>query len=172
MEISAVPFLGVGTGYQDPLEPTEIHRVDGAWDLGPDGSISLDIPVAPTPGPGESYIVDVFVAVVYEPTLGIFNVPDIIYTPASIASTSENPIFEPDGDFFFWGLKTSETTIGNVPTELISVLIDATGASGSLIDTVEVHTRYTLVPEPSVYALVFGFGVFAWILFRRSRGLR
>lgn len=168
MEITVVPYIGVGTGYQDPSDPLDIHRVDGAWDLGPDGSIAIDVPVAPTPGAGESYIVDVVVSVVYEPTAGLYNVPDIIYTPSSIASTTEKSDWEADG-FFFWGLKTSETTIGNVPTELINVLVDATGDTGSLIDTVEVHTRYTLVPEPQVYALFLGVGALGLILVRRWR---
>ena len=169
MLVTVVPFIGVGTGYQDPSDPGKIYFQDGAWDLGPDGSILFDIPVAPPVGSGLGYIVDVFVNVIYEPTSFIYNVPDVLYTPASVASTTVNPSYTVDVDGFPWGLLTSETTIGSTPTELIQVLVDATGSNGSLIDTVEIHTRYQVIPEPESMALIMAGCTFVVLLIRRSR---
>jgi len=167
--VAYVPSGGVGTGYQDPANEFAINRVDGAWDLGPDGSIQITVPVAPPVGEGLGYVVDVYISVVYEPTPGFYNPPDVFVTPTTSLANSLNPTFEQDG-FFYWGLKTAEGTIGEVPSELLTVLIDATGETGSLIDTIEVHTRYqAIVPEPGATALVFGVFTLIGLVIRRSR---
>jgi hypothetical protein len=165
MLITVVPFIGVGTGYQDPNE-FSVTRVDGAWDLGPDGSIAVDVPIGPAVGIGPGYILDYFISVVYEG--GLYSVPDTFFTPVSIANTTVNPTFEQDG-IYRWHLLTAEGTISEVPTNLLQVLFDATGSNGSIVDTVEIHTRYTIIPEAGFYSLGLGLGTLGLILFRRFR---
>ena len=166
MLIINVPTLGgVGIGYVDPS--FGLNRSGGSWDLGPEGYLTVDVPVAPVPVPGQSYIVDIQVSVVYDPSVGFFTVPEISVTPEAVVSTVDEPTFEQDG-FFFWGLLTGTVTIPEAPSELITVLINATGANGSLIETVEIHTRYQLIPEASHFALGAGAVALLLVLLRRS----
>lgn len=170
MLITVVPYIGVGEGYQDPAIPWSINRVDGAWDLGPDGSIQVDVPVAAPVNGGPGYVVDYFISVIYEPTAGFYSLPDVFLDPVSIASTNANPTFElEDNNFFYWGLLSAEGTISEVSANRVRILVDATEPNGSLIDTVEIHTRYTLIPETSVYSFVLGLGSLGLILLRRHR---
>lgn len=166
MLVNYVPDTGVGTGYQDPEEDIDVHRVDGAWDLGPDGDITYDIPVAPPVGDGPGYVVDVFVGVVYES--GLFQTPNIVSTPNSAIVTSEDPNFEQDG-IINWGLLTGETNIEDLQNDSISVLVDATGDDGSLVDTVEIHTRYEVIPEPKVFGLIVGMCLLVCVPLVRRR---
>ncbi len=116
---------------------------------------------APPVGSGPGYSVEVYVSVVYDPTPGFFNLPDISVTPAAIVSTIVDPTFEPDG-FFHWGLLTGTATIETLSTNWINVLITGTGSTGSLIETVEIHTRYQIIPEPG--NLAFGLGLVCMLL--------
>lgn len=166
-----VPYIGVGVGWQDPNE-ISIQREGGAWDLGPDGSITVSVPFAPPSeplDPGYSYTVNVFVQVVYEPTPGFYNIPDIIMSAGTISETATDPFFAPDG-YFWWGLLTGQGTVEGLQTNVLTFLIDATGSTGSLVDTVEIYTRYEIIPEPHTVAFALGgFALLATVLFRRRR---
>ncbi len=166
MNITVVPSGGVGTGYQDPSIPWHIHRDGGAWDLGPDGFIQFDIPVAPPVGTGPGYVLEVYIGVVYEPTAGFYSPPAIDVSPPSPVTTDLNPQYEQDG-FFFWGLATSVVTINNLQSDFITIFVNAQGSTGSLIDAVEIHTRYTVIPEPKSYAVMVGLLALAVACWRK-----
>jgi hypothetical protein len=160
MNITVVPSGGVGTGYQDPSIPWQIHRDGGGWDLGPDGFVRFDIPVAPPVGTGPGYILDVYLGVVYEPTAGFYSPPAVDLLPSSLVTTDLNSRYEQAGSFF-WGLATNVATINNLQSDFITVFVNAQGSTGSLIDAVEIHTRYVVIPEPRTYALAAGLIIFA-----------
>lgn len=169
MDIVFVPFIGVGTGWQDPdPDVFSINREDGAWDLGPEGFITVDIPFGlPLPSPAHFYQVEVFIGVVYDDFYGL---PALSLSPSASITQTLDSSWELESGFFKWGLITASATIESVFAEHFSISIISTGDFGSLIDTVEIHTRYTLIPEPRVYALLTGLVVLGVVLFSRRRG--
>jgi len=165
-----VPYIGVGTGWQDP-DQISIQRDGGAWDLGPDGSITVSVPFAPPTAqlePGYRYLVNLFVQVVYEPTPGFYHLPDIILSTMSVVESSTNPMFAQDG-FFWWGLLTGESTFETLTSNSVTVLIDATGSTGSLVDTVVIYTRYEVIPEPHTVAFALGCVALLTVMLVRRR---
>lgn len=173
-QIEVVPSLGVGVGYQDP-DPNvpSINRTGGAWDLGPAGSMLFEIPVGPALPSGQFYVVDVFVNVIYES--GLYYPPNLIPTPSAAVSVFDDPNFD-QINIVRWGLRSSEASLTAVSGDTISLLLDVPGETGvtedtgSIVDTVELHTSYQIVPEPLSLPLVMGLS--ALLLLAGSRRIR
>lgn len=160
---------GVGVGYMDPAIPFHIHRVGGAWDLGPDGGMVVNVPVTPGPLSGsDHYILDLFVNVVYLSTL--FSAPSIIPQPVAevTSQTTPNFVLRTDG-FSWWGLVTAQMTLDNFQQQVVTIVVAPNPPHGSLVDTVEIHSRYLLIPEPAVSAVMAGALATLALLFHRRR---
>jgi len=159
-QIEVVPSIGVGVGYQDPdpLVPS-INRTGGAWDLGPGGSMQFEIPVGPGLASGQFYVVDVFVNVIYES--GLYYAPNLIPMPSATVTVLDDSDYD-QINIVRWGLRSSEATLTAVSGDTISLLLDVPGETGvtedtgSIVDTVELHTIYEIVPEPSSFPLLSG----------------
>lgn len=158
----------VGIGYLDPDDPFQPTRDGGAWDLGPQGFIVVNLPVAfPLPPlPGYFYEVDVFISIVY--LSGLYSAPYVYLTPSTPVVTSDSFFFQEGQTQNIWHVRTAEATLEMTSNE-VTILLDAAGPYGSLIDTIEIHTRYTLIPEPRVYALLTGLVVLGVVLFNSRK---
>lgn len=147
---------GFGSGWQDP-DDDGVTREDsgGAWELGPNGDITVSVPFADELSEGFSYDVDFFVNIVY--ATGFYGPPSPgieSHTPDS-ETVSVQPGFDTAGPVS-WDLMVWEGTLTDVQTNTLSFVADSTGEFGSLVDTYEVYTDFTLVPEPATYAAIFG----------------
>lgn len=159
-------------GWQDPLAPYDLAGVndDGAWDLGKAGTINVTSQIAShEAAPGTTYQVDFEVYTVAY--LGITALPlfDSLGLSANDLTLTQNTVAnDPLFPGASWqGLKwtgnfTSQTS------NTISFLIKAPANNTSVIDTLEVFTRVTVIPEPSAFLLVFAPAA-AWVV-RRRRG--
>ena len=160
-EVSVNPYglptatVAVGsfsTGWQNPATPFTLPGVeaDGAWDLGVSGTMTLMVPFAPAaPGPGQSYRVDFLVYMVgYDgPTsLPTLTTPGLAVT--DLTSSDALVLADPPGA---WRSRTWMGTAENVTGNFATFQLNAP-SNGSVVDTYEIHTRFTLVPEPSVAA--------------------
>lgn len=171
---SANVNLGVfSSGWQDPASSFAISGVappDGAWDLGTAGSFTVVCNFAGTPLlPGETFSVDFLVySVAY---YGITALPNLDLAPLGLSNsdvTYTQSLVAPDPNFPFanWQGQTWTGTSKNVTSNQLSFRIAAPD-NLSVIDTVEVFTRFTIVPEPSTW-LMLGSAA-AGLLCRRRR---
>lgn len=158
-------------GWQNPLEPVDLSGVnaDGSWDLGMAGKFTVTIPLAPSaPAPGFHYRVDFQVCAVGY--LGITSLPNFSLTgvtPSGLSMTQALVGVDPIFPGASW---TSRTWTGFFDTTSSSPLqfnITAPANNTSVIDTVEVFTRYTLIPEPDAPLLMLLAGL--WLVRGRSR---
>jgi hypothetical protein len=137
-----------GTGWQDPALSYSISGVeaDGAWDLGPDGSVVVTVPLAPaSTDPGIFYRVEFYLYVVaYENpvALPVVNVPGLVLEDvASSTSLVKTDIL---------GRYTAITwsAVADVPEGNTASLAFTATSQGALIDSIAVYTRHTVVGEP------------------------
>jgi hypothetical protein len=139
----------LGAGWQDPSFSFTISGVnaDGAWDLGPDGSIAITLPMAPeNADPGLFYRVEFYVyAVAYEIPVQL---PVISAPGLSLENISSNSVIvKQDTLGRYKGITwTAEAEVLSGNT--VTLLLAATSA-GALIDSVDIYTRYTLLGEPT-----------------------
>lgn len=142
-----------GTGWQDPAVAFSTPGVDadGAWDIGPAGSIAISLPMAPpNDDPGLFYRVDFHVYVIaYEipVALPVISAPGLVLE--GVASSSVVVKQETIGRYkgLTW-TAAADILSGNTAT----ILLTAT-AAGAVVDSVTIHTRYTRMGEPGfVYA--------------------
>lgn len=158
-------------GWQDPLAPFDLAGVadDGAWDLGTAGAITVMLEVAEDPPePGTFYRIQFQVyAVAY---LGITGLPglDTMGLTAEDLTLSQSLVAtDPQFPGATWqGLKWTGT-FDNVTTNQVAFAVKAPGNNISVVDTFEVFTQVTLVPEPSSSLMILA-SFLAWSL-RRSR---
>lgn len=160
---------GAATGWQDPNEEFTSPGVDsdGAWDLGNGGSISFSLPVAAAAAAvGTTYRIDFVIYMVglvtpnVLPTLSAVNLApqDLGIVDAQVQA----PVALSRWDSRTWtgyyeGVTTRDITLNfTAPT------------NGSTVDTFEVYTRVTVVPEPSTSLLALAAGL-AGCLRRRRR---
>ncbi len=162
---------GFGSGWHHPDDPGSLTRDDneGAFELGPDGSITVSVPFAGISG--GSYTVEYFVNLVYD--VESFLAPTLTVS-GSIADdvTLENGIEE--SFLLSWTRATYTGTLGDVSEDTLHFVASTPGSTenyGALVDTFEVYTR-VVIPEPSTYAAIFGAGVLAVaVVLRRRRGI-
>ena len=156
-------------GWQEPntiqqsgvdVDPDPNNRTgDGAWDLGIAGSIETGINFAPsTPQPGMFYDVEFQIYAVAFSSLQRLPEFEAVGLSSQDLSYSQETVEGPlvlnatwEGMMWtgtFKNVDSSSLTIRfNVPTDVNST---------SIIDSYEVFTRYTLVPEPSASAMLLG----------------
>jgi len=169
--VASVTLGEFSDGWQDPESEFDLTGVleDGAWDLGKAGAITVMLKVAEDPPePGTFYRVQFQVYVVAY--LGITALPgldtlgltagDLTFSQSFVAN---DPLF---GGATWQGLQWTGY-YDNVTTNQIGFAVKAPANNTSVVDTYEVFTQVTLVPEPSAALMVFA-SFLAWSL-RRSR---
>jgi hypothetical protein len=163
------------SGWQDPSSASALSGVasDGAWDVGREGTFTVDVPFSPgAPPAGSYYRVDFHVHVVAYQLAGISAVPDLVDGGMTVHDPSFDQItIAPDPEFAAakWeGLTWAGYFDGVTDPSPISFQIKAPASTLSVLDTVEVFTRYSLIPEPSVPLLVMA-GVAILGVTRRCR---
>lgn len=172
---SPVATVVLGTfsdGWQDPTAPYDLAGVndDGAWDLGRAGTINVTCQIAPfAAAPGTTYRVDFEVYTVAYfgitalpsfDTLGL-TANDLTLTQNTVATDPQFPGASWQG-LKWTGYYESQTS------STISFMIKAPANNTSVVDTFEVFTRVTVIPEPSALLLAIAPAA-AWVA-RRRRG--
>lgn len=143
-----------GSGWQDPtvqFTTPGINGGDGAWDLGPNGRIKVEVPVSPTAPPGLAYHIEFHIEAVYY--YGLVEVPEFAVEGHTITGFTETTQFiESDPPFgSYRRIIWTGTVKDAAATEL--VFLTLAKPMGALIDSIELHTRYTLNKTPAAVTL-------------------
>lgn len=175
---SSVTVGFFGNGWEDPSGAFSNpgHEGDGAWDVGPaldlstEGMITFDVPVAPGPaGAGSLYRIDlVFYAIAYKDLAKIpeFSVAGLSSGDIQLESSGILSTQPPAGT---WEDRTWSAVFEGYAGDTISMALTPPSGSVSSIDRVEILTRYTAIPEPSVTMLILGPMVMLGLRRRRSQ---
>lgn len=148
-----------GNGWENPADlpiSNPGFDGDGAWDVGAgnDGSITFEVPVAPSvPGLGMSYRLDILIYVVAYKDLQELPVPSILgLAPGDLDLVSSNILSTrpPAGS---WRELTWEAVKNGHTSDSITIALTPPTGDVSVIDRVEIYTRFVAVPEPSSFAL-------------------
>ncbi|WP_367871458.1 hypothetical protein [Luteolibacter sp. Populi] len=117
-------------------------------------------------GPGQTYRIDLMVyAVVFRAAQVVPALQVLGVGPGDIHLDNQGVLSTLSGGGT-WEYRTWSTTIQDATNSSISMTLAPPGTGVSVIDRVEIYTRYTVVPEPSVPLLVLLPGL-AWCLRRR-----
>jgi hypothetical protein len=148
---AAVELGPFASGWQDPADPFALAGLDddGAWDLGAGGLVSLWLDLAPPLSePGSYYRVDLFVrAVSY---LGISALPGLVlsgHPDAGLTLATGLLAADPLFPGASWNYQIWTTTLGTVSAPHLAIELRAP-ANGSVVDSLRVQTRHTLVAGP------------------------
>lgn len=167
--LTVLPDAG-GSGWQDPNEEFTSPGVnsDGAWDLASSGSISISLPVAAAAAAvGTTYRIDFVIYVVGLVTPNeLPSLSTVGLSPQDLAITDAN--VQPPMPLSRWDSRTWTGYYEGVSSSAITLQLLAPELSGSTVDTFEVYTRVTVVPEPSISMLALAAGL-AGCLRRRRR---
>lgn len=160
------------SGWQDPAGQYTNPGADGdgAWDLGVSGFIDINVPIATAPAaPGSYYQVDFQVWVVAYKGITALPLFETIGLSAEDLASSE-VLVAPDPEFpgATWQGLTWTGYFDNLTQDDVTIRIKAPSNNISVIDTVEVFTLTTLVPEPSSILLLLPAAVA--VALRRRRG--
>lgn len=157
-------------GYQDPGNSIDLNGVnnDGAWDLGISGTITVQLNGAPAPPPPGSYYrfyFEVYV-VSYQGITALPLFEAVGLTP--VDPVRQQSLVAPDPLFpsATWEGITWTGYFDNVLTNDLTFRIKAPSNNTSVVDSLEVFTHYTLVPEPSATLFVLGATI-GWASRRR-----
>jgi hypothetical protein len=163
-----------GNGWENPADlpiSNPGFDGDGAWDVGAgnDGSITFQVPVAPSdPGPGMSYRLDIMIYVIaYRDLQELPEASVLGLAPGDLLLTSSNILSTrpPAGS---WRELTWQGLKEDHATDSITIALTPPTGDVSVIDRVEIYTRYEVVPEPSTAVLSL---LAAWAFcLRRRRG--
>lgn len=162
--------LGLASsGWQNPGEEFTSPGVndDGAWDLGNQGYMEISLPVAAAAAAvGTHYRIDfvVFVTGMVTPT-AMPSLSAVGLNPQDLVILNETGPM--DGMLSHWDNRTWTGYYDSVTADSISLRISAP-STGSVIDTFEVYTRLTVVPEPSSALLAMFAGVAGCLRRRRD----
>ncbi len=156
------------SGWQDPEGAFTSPGIDddGAWDLGNQGFIEISLPVAALAAePGTSYKIDflVYVSGMVTPT-ALPALEAVGLTPQDL--TDQTATGPSDGALSRWDNRTWTGYFDGVTDNTVTFRIQAP-TNGSVIDTFEVYTNVTVVPEPSIALLGLLAGV--PVMLRRRR---
>jgi len=168
---AAVVSLGsFADGWQDPANPVQLSGVaqNGAWDLGTAGAITVQCAVAANPPvAGTFYRIDFEVYVVaYKGITALPSLNTLGLAANDLTLTQTTVAVDPVFPGATWeGLKWTGY-FDNVSTNTVSFAAQSPTNNTSIVDTYEVFTRATLVPEPSTI-LLFILPAAAWLLQRR-----
>lgn len=156
--VSQVVLGGFAAGYQSSTDEFATSGVDkdGAWDLGVAGSFSLACRIASSaPAPGETYRVDFLIYAVYyldspmiQPpvldTLGLA-AQDLAVVSETVGHDGFRPYIGRTWTGYFSEVSTDGISVAaRVPTVTSGI------KPTTVLDTFEVFTRVTVVPEPAV----------------------
>lgn len=142
-----------GTGWQDPNAPLNtagINGGDGGWDLGPDGYIEVTVPVSPVAPSGLDYDIEFHIETI------VFNFP--AYPTLSVAGhtidgfVETSVVAEAHPIFGAYHRLTWTGTIAAAQAEDLVFLVEA-GSQSAVVDSVEIHTRYSLNKAPATLTL-------------------
>ena len=142
------------SGWQDPGAAFTSPGIDddGAWDLGNQGFIEVTLPVAALAAePGTSYKIDflIYVSGMVTPT-SLPALDTMGLTPQDlVVQTATGPA---DGELSRWDNRTWTGSFEGVTDNAVTFRIQAP-TNGSVIDSFEVYTNVTVVPEPSFMLL-------------------
>jgi hypothetical protein len=164
-----------GNGWENPADlpiSNPGFNGDGAWDIGAgsDGSITFQVPVAPSiPLPGQSYRLDIMIyAIAYKdlqelPLASVFGLApgDLLLTSSNVLSTRP-----PAGT---WRELTWQAVKNGHDSSSLTVALMPPTGDVSVIDRVEIYTRFVAIPEPSVALLAVASALA--LGYRRRRGL-
>lgn len=144
-EISVTePF---GAGWQDPAVEYSLSGVnaDGAWDLGPEGQIGVSLPVGPTrSSPSLEYDVDLFVYIVAY--VGPVDLPVLSVSGHELTEeTSNTELVQNDTLGSYQSITWTGRLVGLAANQLS--LVAAAESNGALIDSIEIHSRYSVSGE-------------------------
>jgi hypothetical protein len=150
-----IPFAVVtvseplGAGWQDPASPFAISGVseDGAWDLGPGGSIALTIPyVSPEVLAVGGERLDIYARVVaYQNPLAL---PEV-EVPGSVLEDVTETIALLQPDILGQHMEIQWTARATDMAATTVTLLIGAKSQGGLVDSVEIHTRFHPVSVPS-----------------------
>ncbi len=146
------------TGWQDPDNEFDFNRSggDGAWDLGMGGYLSVDVPFAASPaGGGDWYRVDFHVeAVAYD--AGAFAVLPGFHGEGHTARdlAVSKVLVEDVPPLASWEGLTWTGYYDHVTSNEVGFRVQAPANNVSVVDNLEVFTRFTIVPEPSSATLL------------------
>lgn len=151
-EVDAV--IPPGSGWQDPsgeFVTAGINGGDGAWDLGPGGWIEVNVPVSPVPPAGLSYDIEFHIeAIVYQ---GPVQRPGLTIGGHGIEGFQETAVLvEQDPPFGGYYRVTWTGTVAEAAAENLAFVVAAT-SFGALVDSIEIHTRYSLNKAPATVTL-------------------
>lgn len=151
-EVNAV--IPPGSGWQDPsgeFVTAGINGGDGAWDLGPGGWIEVNVPVSPVPPAGLSYDIEFHIeAIVYQ---GPVQRPGLTIAGHGIEGFQETAVLvEQDPPFGGYYRVTWTGTVAEAAAENLAFVVAAT-SFGALVDSIEIHTRYSLNKAPATVTL-------------------
>ena len=168
------PVLTVNTGiassgWQNPAEEFTSPGVDGdgAWDLGNGGVISFSLPVAAAAASlGTTYRIDFVVYAVS------FIVPNSLPTLSAVGLAPQDQVIsnatvKDAPPLSRWDSRTWTGYYQGVTSNSVTFNITAP-TNGSTIDTFEVYTRLTVVPEPSSALLAMLAGAAGCLRRRRN----
>ncbi len=150
----------VGVGWQDPNNPFALSGVseDGAWDLGPGGSIALTIPYVPPelPATGVERL-DIYARVVaYQNPMAL---PQVDVPGLELEEIEETIVLlQPDVIGRYMEIQWTARA-ADLVADSFTLLLQAT-SQGGLVDSVEIHTRFHPAAEPPV-----GFSAWAEALY-------
>lgn len=161
-----------GNGWESPGAPfgNPGHDGDGAWDIGgAGGMIQITVPIAPAGSPSEVGSLDVWIHLVaYQDLqkLPIVALDGAALSPIDSSIASTRP---PSGR---WYELTLSAEVAGFSADTITLTFTPPSTlqapNGiSVIDRVEIYTRFTAVPEPSAVLFVLMGGTTA--AFRRRR---
>ena len=164
-------ILGFGSdGWQNPAIPEQMSGVmaNGAWDLGAAGSITVECQVAANPPPpGAYYHIDFEIYVVaYRDIMPLPTFDSLGLTPHDLTFTQTTVAQDPVYSSASWEGLMWTGSFDQVTTNNIGFAVRPPVNNTSIIDTLEVFTRVTLIPEPSSIVLVI-LPVVCWSLRRR-----
>ena len=138
-----------GSGWQDPTDPFMLHRDDGtgAWDVGPNGFITYDVPFAD--GSLSLYTLELVIDVIAYQNPSVL--PSIEVSGTVLEGDLYSFLEEPDV-IGSWMHQVWTGTVQVASSSIISIDITGDAVKGSLIDRVSIYTR--VIPEPASISLI------------------
>lgn len=171
---SQVTLGNFSDGWQDPNDPIDLSGVDpdGTWDLGLSGNISVSVPAVSGPAAsGYVYRIDFEVyAVGYRGITALPSFSTTGFTPVGLTMTQSTVAPDPLFPGASWDSRRWTGYFDTTSGSPVTFTVSAPANNTSVIDTLEVFTRFTLIPEPAVSLLFFGPAI--GLLLRRHRPVR
>jgi hypothetical protein len=168
--IVTITLGGFNDGWQNPSNPIQLSGVasDGAWDLGTSGKISMQVPINSVPlAPGNFYLVDFQIyAVGYRNPTVLPGFDVTTYTPAGVTLSTGTVAVDTIFPGSSWDFRTWTGQLNGVSGNTVTFNLTSPANNTAVIDSYEVFTRFTLVPEPGGSVLLI-LPALGWISLRR-----